>query len=303
MEYTPEVLLLELVDKRKSGWIREGTEGTPFQDEKNSPTTFWVANTSTKTIEEEVNGRKIRRNIKTRYIKGCDSIIAKEQDDAGFKPNSAEDHFVINDGFATIVKEGEGIGLYNFMVENNQNEDYEFRPQNVPALWRAVKLDKTAELIHDADEVYHDAMEIIISLRQKKGDTTVYNEAKIEALSELFGVFGANTAATKLSALSQYAKAKPQDFIEKVTAFQNLIATEVAHAFQYNIIKLNNSGDGTIVEYSSDNKIVKTFGSEKLKKDEVSERLIEFLGSSEGNQALSELRIALEVAKQKALTK
>lgn len=289
----PEVLLLELVDKRSSGFIMEGTENTPNPQEKNCPSVFWIP-TMGMMLKPDENG--VLRNVPIRYIKGCDEIVVAEQEKRGIKPNPKADKIMFKEGFGTIVKEGDGYGLHEYLVNAGYYEDNPNRSPNSTPIYREIKLNKIAEEIIEADEYMKDVLVFLSSLRSKRGSEVVYNEEKIDALCQLLAVY-AITPALKLTGIANLAKARPEWFLKTVKSFEGQLQSEITHALQLNVIKI----EGTVVSYLHEDKILKTFGSDKLKREEVISRLVDYLGTGEGQEALTGLRIALAAAKEKSL--
>ena len=88
----------EIVDKKPSGFIMDGTGGTPYQQELTSPSIQWVS-AQGKMCEKDEEG--IAHYVEIRYINGCDSIIPDEQLKRGFQPKRLMDKIPIENGFAT----------------------------------------------------------------------------------------------------------------------------------------------------------------------------------------------------------
>lgn len=284
----------EIVDKKPSGFILDGTGGTTYQQELNAPSVQWIS-AQGKTCEKDGEGIAHYREI--RFINGCDSIIPEEQDKRGFVTKRLMDKIPMENGFMTVVREGNTIGLYDYLEKSFWNWDNPDRPSTADARYREVKMDKKAEMLLDDDEIETRAKAIVYSLRKNTGHPKTpyqYDEDRIDTICRLVNVWD-QSPETKLVKLLQVAIQTPKDFIQIVEKSEQTIITEVSHALEMNVINF----DANTAQFSEGNKIIRSLGAGNIRPDLKIEKLAAWLGTEEGNPLLTELRAKLELAKEK----
>jgi hypothetical protein len=230
-----------------------------------------------------------------RWVKHCPTIDKEEQEKRNIKPNRLEDKIPFEKGFATVVRDGGTVSLYDYLNDVFYNENATNRPETADAIYRVMQIDKQAEEIDESDIMMADAIKLVASLRtqtSKKDKTYKYNEERLNSICELCAVY-ADSVATKFHALMSLAKARSKWFLDLVVRFEQTILTEATHAVELEIIRF----DGNTALYKDDDKIIKNLGTGNLSRDTKIEKLSDFLKTNEGNPVLTELRAKIEVAK------
>lgn len=295
-----QIKYYEILDRKNSGFIMDGTERTPYQQELTAPTIQWIPNTGRTAIYKEGKDGKITKHfVEIRYLSGCDSIIPQEQIEQGFSPKRFEDKIPMENGFVTVVREGDTIGLYDFLEKVFYNADNPDRPDTATPRYRELKLDKKAEELIEEDEMETQAKMLVYELRKATGDKKTpykYNTDRIDALCRLFNIYD-ETPERKLILLLQNAKMNPEKFIKMVTKAEQTVITEITHALEMKLIKF----DGNTAQYVDENKIIAILGEGKMKEPEKIEKFGSWLATNEGSNALTELRAKLEYAKEQLL--
>lgn len=289
------VMYLELLEKRNSGFVKNGTDGTAFHEELNCPNLRWIPNSGFKSVKEKHGESEVIAFKEIRWIKNCSSIDKDEQDRRNVKPNRIEDKIPFEKGFATVVREGSTISLYDYLNDVFYNKDSENRPETADAIYRVMQLDKQAEEIDESDIKMADAIKLVASLRTQVGTkdkSYKYNEERLEAMCTICNVY-ADSPATKFHALMSLAKARSEWFLDLIVRFEQTILTEVTHAAELEVIRF----DGNTALYKDEDKVIKNLGTGNLAKDTKIEKLSDFLKTKEGNSHLTELRAKIEVAK------
>jgi hypothetical protein len=288
------VIFLELVGKRNSGFVKQGTEGTVFHEELNCPNIRWIPNSGYKAVKEDHNGTETIMYKEIRWIKHCNTIDKDEQDRRNIKPNRMEDKIPFEKGFATVAREGGTISLYDYLTEVFYNESAQNRPETADAIFRVMQLDKKAEEIDESDIEMADAIKLVASLRTQigKDKTYKYNEDRLNSICEICAVY-ADSPAMKFHALMSLAKARSKWFLDLVVKFEQTILTEVTHAVELEVIRF----DGNTALYKDGEKVIRNLGTGNLSRDTKIEKLSDFLKTKEGNAELTELRAKVEVAK------
>jgi len=298
----PPMIFLELVDQNGSGFIQDGTRNTANPVELRAPNIRIIPNEGYRRGKriDIVNGKEVetRFNEKIRFIKNEDIIVLSEQRRLGIERNglAREDKIVIEKGYATVVREGSTVGLYDYLVDSYYNESNIDRSEKATALYRIVRLDDKAESFNEDELLQADAIKYVGSLYQRVGKNQYqYNEDKITAICELLSIY-AETMATRIQALMNHAKQRPEWFLNKVTKLEQTTVTEITHALELNVIRIK----GSVVEYANKNKVIKTW-AEKLTKDQVISRFADWLRTQEGHEAYMELKAEIDVAQTKSL--
>jgi len=290
------VMYLELIEKRNSGFVKNGTDGTAFHEELNCPNLRWIPNSGFKAIMEKHGDADVVAFKEIRWVKNCSTIDKNEQDQRNIKPNRVEDKIPFEKGFATVVREGSTISLYDYLNDVFYNKDSLNRPETADAIYRVMQLDKQAEEIDESDIEMADAIKLVASLRTQVGTkdkSYKYNEERLDAMCAICNVY-ADSTATKFHALMSLAKARSKWFVDLVVKFEQTILTEVTHAAELEVIRF----DGNTALYTNEDKVIKNLGTGNLAKDTKIEKLSDFLKTKEGNPHLTELRAKIQVAKE-----
>lgn len=289
------VMYLELVEKRNSGFVKNGTDGTMFHEELNCPNIRWIPNSGYKAVKEKHGDAEVVAFKEIRWIKNCPTIDKDEQDKRNIKPNRIEDKIPFEKGFATIAREGSTISLYDYLNDVFYNKDSADRPETADAIYRVMQLDKQAEEIDESDIKMADAIKLVASLRTQtstKDKSYKYNEERLDAMCAICNVY-ADSTATKFHALMSLAKARSEWFLDLVVKFEQVILTEVVHAVELEVIRF----EGNTALYKDGDTVIKNLGTGNLAKDTKIEKLSDFLKTKEGNTQLTELRARVEAAK------
>ncbi len=285
----PRVIFIEVADKRDSGFVRDGTEGTKYEERLNCPGKLVVPSYSFRNAYDDV--QKEYYNEEIQYIKGQREISVKKQREQGLKPNPKMDKIIIEKGHMSIAREGADIGLFDYMEKSFWNVSNPDRSPNASGLYKVVDLTKIEEEINERDLLINESVAMVYTLQTKKAGVWVYQESRIDSFCELFNV-SAERYASKITALAGIAKMYPKEFLEKVAIFEQTSATTVAHALQLSVIKF----EGNVAAYVKKDKIIKDLGLAKLKHDEKIEELASFLRSKDGYEANQELTAEVEHA-------
>jgi hypothetical protein len=292
-----EVMFIELVDRKNSGFIQDGTENTTNPIVLNSPSQKYIANQGWRKATKVLDGKTVSYNERIRYIRNEKEISVERQKLLGIEPSSLpkEDKIVIAGGEAVIARVRGNEGLFDFLKDVFYNESNPDRSPKATAVYRVIEKDKEAEEEMEDDIALADCLTYLNKLSQKVGDKSYrYNEEKIDGLCQLFTVF-ADTSATKLRSLIAFAKTTPYKFMQAVEKWEQVTQTEITHALQLNVVKF----EGNVFQYAGKDKIIKSLGSEKMKQDEKISRAADWFKTPDGNEAYTEFRAELEAAKDK----
>jgi hypothetical protein len=293
------MIFVELVDQSNSGFIQDGTENTNTPIELRAPGIRFIPNEGYRKGKKIVNGKEVAYNEKIRFIKNETVISYNEQRTLGIEPNPlpSVDKIPIEKGYATIVREGATMGLYDYIMEVFYNDSNPDRSEKATPIYRIVELDKQAELFNEDELIAADAVKFVGALYQKIGKNSYqYNEDKINAVCEMLSIF-AETPATKIRALLAHAKQRPVWFLNKVTKLEQTTVTEVTHALELNVLRFS----GNTAEYCNKEKIIKNFGVGKMTQDQKIIRLADYLRTQEGHPDYMELKAEIDLVHQKSL--
>lgn len=294
-EKVPTVFV-ELVDKKGSGFILDGTEGTRYEVELNCPSVYFV-NSESFRYKDSVDdkGKPTRILERIRFQKNNPEISLEAQDKAGWKPQPRQDKIMILNGNATFAREGGNIGTYDFIMQNVEyNASNPDLLPNARPIYKVIDLNKLQEEKNESELVAHEARSFVYSLQEKKAGTWIYQTERIDALCELFNVY-AELPSSKIEALAGIATRMPDMFLNKVVKFEQTISTLVAHALQLNVIKF----EGNTAAYIGKNKIIKNLGAGKMSEEEKVESLATYLRTKDGYEAKQELEAEVLAVKEK----
>lgn len=290
------VLYLEIVDQGESGFILDTTRGTAYEQQRRTSTISWIPTMGTQVY---LDNDGIKRNKRVRHISGCESIDMEEQTKSGFVPNRNADKIPFDMGFATIRREGSTIGTYDYLSAITDFLDNPLRPENLPALYKQIKVDEKAVELLDEDELLTAAKSKVYALRSNNGDKDfTYLEDKINSYCKLLNVWD-ETPQRKLILLLNKAMSRPKEFLDIVVSAENTVITEVTHALQLGVIMF----DGNTAQYTKESKVISALGKGNMSSDKKIEALSTFLQTPEGNNALTELRAKVEVEKENQFSK
>lgn len=299
----PPMLFIELVDMGNSGFIQDDTANTPTPNQLRAPGVRFIPNEGMRKGKRTdiVNGRDktVTFNERIRYIKGEHIISLAEQKRLGIEPSglAREDKIPIERGYATIVREGSTVGLYDYLLEAFYNDSNPDRSDKATAIYRVMQIDKLAELRNEDELIAADAIKYVGSLYEKIGKNNYrYNEDKINAICEFLAVH-AETPATRIQVLMSHAKQRPEWFLDKVTKLEQTTVMEVTHALELNVIRFT----GNVGEYVAKEKILKSLGNGKYSQAQKISRLADWLRTAEAHEAYMELKAEIELAKTQSI--
>lgn len=291
-----EVIIVELVDRRPSGFVLDGTRGTRNEHELDAPTARFIPNIGYRA-ELDTDGNPTGVYEEIRYIKNRKEISLEEQRRKNINPNRAaiEDKIIIKGGRFAVVNEGSTTGLYQYIIDAFYSESAKGRPEDLNAIYRVVIPGKEEEMFNEQEVMAADAIRLIATLYQKTGSEYVYNDEKINALCNLFQIF-AETPSGKINGLMAIAKRNPENFLQKATKFEQTTVTEVTHAIELNVIKF----DGNTVRYVLKDKVITNMGQGNFTHEKKIGKLADLLRTPDFKAAYEELKIELEAAREKA---
>lgn len=286
------VKYFESVEQGDSGFVMDGTERTPFEQRLRTPTVSWIP---TDGIEVYLDENGIKRHRPIRHIKNCESIYPLEQEKMGFKPNRTNDKIPMDQGFLTIRREGSTVSTYDYLNAATYFLDNPLRPQTATPIYKEIKADERAVELIDDDELLTVAKSKVYALRLNTGKDAPYryDENKIDSYCRLLNVWD-ETPERKLVLLLNKAMTNPNNFLQTIVKAEQTVITEVSHALQLNVIAF----DANTAQYTKESKVIYSVGKGNMSESKKIEALSNWLQTTEGNTALTELRTNLEVAKE-----
>ena len=282
-------IFLELVNQGNSGWIQDETRGKPYEQSLHAPTIEWIP--ATGVIVYEKDG--IKQHKRARHIKGCNLLDPVEQEKAGWKPNKKNDKIPFAMAFATVRREGSTLITYDYLTSATYFEDNPLRPSTATALYREIKIDERAVNLIDEDELLTVAKSKVFALRLNIGKGYKYDEDKINSYCKLLNIF-AETPEQQLVVIMDKARSNPKSFLDIVVQAEQTVITEISHAMQLGVIMF----DKNTAQYTKESKVITNVGNGNMSENKKIEALSNYLQTPEGNNALTELRTNLEIAKE-----
>jgi len=287
-------LFIELVGQQGSGFIKDGTAGTSFQEELRAPTIAFIPVTGYRRGPE-------KEHIPIRYIKNCPFIDEAEQKAKGISPNRNEDIIQIERGYTTIELDGADPGLIKYFTEVYYNESNPNRSDRATALYRIIDVDENNKQYVEREMAYLDAAAFVSRLRKlnRAGEVVGYDEDKMNTVIELLSLpVPVDTPSGKLSAILSAAKSNPTEFMRYVTKLEESAITEITNALELGVIQFK----GNVLQYTEKDEVIHNFGTGSFKKEKLIEFAANFLTSPDNKDAYKKFQIQLEVAEEKQLT-
>lgn len=283
-----------LTGAQKSGFIQEGTEMLPDPIEIMYPSYLSLL-TSSHYFKKNKDG--IPERVPIRYIYGVAEIEVAKQKVAGHEPNRMQDTIVFKNGKLTVAREGNDVGLYDYLKYCSFNTTNPDRNNAIDGRFYEVVPEKEKLGLNDFAFAEAEAIKLIQKLIiSRKGDEVKYDETRINTYCQLFSVSGREWSS-RINALISIAKKYPQEFVQKIEALDGRIDNEIMQGEELKVIAYGT----TSVAYVHKDKIILPFTGASLSLDKKRERLVTFFQSQDGAVAYQEFLVELEDAKKKSL--
>jgi len=297
-----EEMYIETLTKGESGYVRDDTIGTAFEDKINCAGTEFIP--STGNMAEEILDTKGQptgrfKNVAIRYIKNCPIIKVQDQIKEGYEKSriSTTDAISITKGKALIKREGD-IALFDYLKNVYYNQKAPNRPKSAKALYTVVEVEQKVNAVNEVKFIQAKAISYVEGLCLKGANGSYrYKENEIDNLLTALNVFGGDNYSEKINVLTREAEQKPENFLNVATALKSTVATEIAHALELNVIQF----EGNTAQYVDGKQIVGTVPAEFKAQNKKIEALAEMLKTPEYAQAYQDLKAKLEIAEEKQL--
>jgi len=300
----PQVFI-ELCDQRDSGWIMDGTAGTPHEVRLTTPSAEFIPNRGYRKIKVKnpETGEMEEVHEAIRYIKNSHVISVEEQNKRGIRPakNKMEDLIIIkgagNKGggnYLAISREGPYIGMYDYITSVFYNESNPDAPSSSKKIFRQVDFNKKAEMFNEQEIAQAEAISYIGTLYMRRGNEYTYNEDKINSLCNIFAVY-AESPSEKIKALMGVAKIDPAGFLNRALVAEQTIEMEIGHALDLNVFHFAKN----VAQYNHKDKVIADLGRGNMKHENKVRKLAEIFGTDEYKAVYEEFRAELEAAKLK----
>lgn len=289
-----QVAYYVLSNQKGSGFIQEGTERLPEPIEISAPSSRSILTTSY-YFKKDKDG--VPRRVNIRFIHGVEEVEVQKQKAAGHEPNPLQDLIVFKNGKLTVAREGNTIGLFDFLRKTSQNKTNPDRDPSATVVFEEIVPEKEKSGLNDFEFAQADAVSKVRALIvERKGDHIKYDEDKLGVYCGLFNVTS-DTLSGKLNALLGLAKTNPEMFINQVDSLENKVQLEILHAEELQMISFTS----TTVQYTTKDKIIMTFTGASQSLEKRRERLVTFFQTPGGAVAYQEFLAELEAAKKSKL--
>jgi len=285
-------LVLELVHRRPSVFVLQGTEKNPEPDVLDCASEYMLRTTS-------VMMEKGKR-VKIRYIAGSELFKLDDQVKQDLKPNPLQDIIYFTFGRLSVNREGLNIGLYDFLSNHEGNRDNPNRPPNAEDVFYQINTEADAESsLADLDETA-EVMNYLTTLRKpvpgKKKEFT-YDTEKIERLCKMLGVVPVESDAEKLKILVATGVGNPLFFLQLINAKTADLRVDVVTAREMGVISI----DGESASFIENGENFYKFKNKNGNYDARITELVEYFSTEAGEMNLSIMEAKLEFAKEKSL--
>lgn len=298
MTETVETMVLELTDRRATGWVLDGSEesGMPLQLDTSSSTCI-KARSVVKSVKE-VDGKDTIVFRPIRYIKGCTTIFVDEQEKMGVKPNpqvDLQDLYFIN-GTKTVTNKPGEKSLFDYLKNYEGNEDNKNRPDSARVCFRELKSKEIAESSITDFDADLEARNYLKKLKTGERNGSVqYKKKEIDFLCTLFNLPYLANYPEKFNSLIAIAVANPVKFNESVANAKSGMLADINLSIKLGVVKL----DSTKAVLTQNNSVLASFSSSKTQ-DQL-EELASFFLSESGEMSYRQFEIELKAAKERAV--
>lgn len=286
------IAIFELIQKGSgSGFIRDDTKNSANPVEIIHPKNRALINRS--IIREKKDDAYI--NVRTRYIYGSDIIYEADQKKMGIEPNPKRDRVEFKNGLLTVPKDGGTVGLYKWMMSHAQNASNEARPEHLEAIFREIKPAEDAKQVNLNEFEVAEAVLYIKALVTQQGKIYVFQEERINALCNQFGIY-AESPDAQVQSLIFFAKQQPGYFLKEAKKSEQVVLIQVHHALKLKVIQF---ADNTAM-YVKKNEKIKSFPG-NLSEEKKASALATYFQTVDGKAAYELFAAELAAAKSDSL--
>lgn len=298
-----ESLIFESTIKGDSGFRKEVANGVMSQkeeDRRSTPSTIYIPSLSYRWDESG-------NQIPIRYIPGIAEIDISKQKAMGNSIEIGKDGAFIPSGVKILMKSGllvlknEGnIGQFQFIKHSSFNESAPNRPEydESKKFYRVIEPLKDEEEFNDRWLLKTEATQYVASLIKKGANNShEYKIDKIDALLNLFGQYGGENPAQKLTVLAALAETDSVNFLSRVKSLDDSVMMLITHAEELKVINIGKKS----VEFVDTQKIVVTFDVETTSRDKKIKHLAELLKTPDYASKFQELQAAVDLKEKQRI--
>lgn len=291
-----KTLTLELADRRQSGWVMEGTQGTRDEERLDSPNIYFLPLESVVKMTEDAPGYPKGSYRPIRHIEGCNTIYKDEQEKLNIKPNYDRDVIIFSKGICLVPEEGRDRSRYAYLQACEYNANNKDRPETAVPLFRVIEKEVEAvkSLVNMDNKL--EAYRLLSTLRDKMDSGYSYNNERIDFMCSLFGISGVESYAEKLEQLQWRAEADPTKFVDSVLNKRSEVKVVILEAEKFNVIAVT----GDFASFVDGGLQFYKFNSSK--KPAKIEELVDYFLLPKGQDHSNQMNIRLEKAKLKELS-
>lgn len=279
----PEILILELLDRRASDMVLEGSEESGMPIVLDGPGARKIISTS-HVVDAKGEYREIR------YIKGAKSIYVDEQEKANVKPHPSRDEIWFRGTSMTVVNAAPDKNLYEYLLNCAYNLNAPRRPDHYPAVFKTIDTAKVSENTLDQMILQSEAVQLVTGLRERTSTGYEYDTEKIGFLCTLFNIEPMDDDADRMRALLSIAQAEPMKFLNTMADRTKEIRIDVLSARKFNVLSIDN--DQASLTKTGANFYDFESTSENERVDELVYYFLSQIGEKYYNEMLLELRDA-----------
>lgn len=284
------VVVIELINQQPSNFYIDGaaSEDSDLPSNISAPNAWKIRNKcKIKYIETKGDNVGMEKLKTIRYIKGCDEIDAKLQDEMGIKPNPAHDTIWILNGKLTAVEAGSDIGLYRFIKAHENNQSNPNAPDGAVAMFKELDTNVEAMQLESIFDEERKILNYLDTLKFKSGDSYQYNTDALTFLCSLFKLpaFSSASPSEAWVNIAIFAKENPRKFLNSLASQKALIEADVNQALSKGVIML----DDTQAMFMDSKKVITGFNSNATTDEKVA-MLVDFMSNPKHRNYYDNLR-------------
>lgn len=279
-----KVLIIELTDRYKSGFVLEGSkeEGQPIH--LDGPAWRRIPPEST-ILQEDGTYRYIR------HIVGAPSIFKDEQVKLGIEFNPVRDNIVLNT-VTTIVRTGRDVNKFDYLQACEYNLHAPKSPGKENIIFREIRTEEIATTDVKSLKFKKKAMDIIDTLYSDAGDKPTYDRTRMNTIARALGISDEQGDSVVLMAISAFAERDPKRFLETIADKTVEYRQDIKEAIHLGVLSMDDPGASLTANKTIFFKFKKKAPTERI------EELVMYYLSLDGSMDYKNLRAGLDTARE-----
>lgn len=312
-------IVIRLTNRVTTRWVLEGTENTPNPIFRESPSLYrimpesqmmtnvkWKRNKKGEYLNEQDEivdeAYKIPETyslISTRHITACETISPEKQKEQGREFDQARDSIWLPEGTATIKREGNMIGTYDYIMSYQGNKNNPMRPPEAEIEFELVVASEIAKEKNVDFGRKLKAMSVIGKIRLTNEDDDEipnysYDEKQLEKMTRLFRELdAAESDEEKFHMLSIIAETDPDRILNSIADSRNEVLMIVKRGLELRVLSITDEKAFIVGSSEDKNTVILPF-DRPFNATTRQNKLVAYLQEADGALYLAELGVKIQ---------